>query len=114
PSWDRVETGSSASRIRTYNPPVTLTHRFPGGVDYLITRPQSRGRVRGARGWRIGWAPHHLVSAPSRLTPFPGARDELGSGLPPPGCAAGSLNSPRFSTRHFWRGLRDASCGVNL
>src|SRR5437016_182403 len=29
---------SSPSRTRTYNKPVTLTPRFPGGVDYLITR----------------------------------------------------------------------------
>ncbi len=30
-------------------------------------RPKPGGRVWGARGWLIGSAPHHLVSAPSRL-----------------------------------------------
>src|SRR5437870_3459967 len=36
----------------------TISSPAPGG-----------GRVWGAQGWLIGSAPHHLVSAPSRLLP---------------------------------------------
>ena len=44
----------------------TLLPRLLAVSDYVFTLGVTV-RVSGARGWVIGWAPHHLVSTPSRL-----------------------------------------------
>ena len=45
----------------------TLLPRLRAVSDYVFTLGVTV-RVSGARGWVIGWVPHHLVSTPSRLT----------------------------------------------
>jgi hypothetical protein len=83
------------------NPPVSkgngLSHHPPTGRRW--------GRVWGARGWLIGWVPHQLVSAPSRLR-FTLRRAWLR--IAATRSAAGSLNSP-----HFPLAITDQRCQLD-
>ncbi|MCI0556858.1 MAG: hypothetical protein MN733_00045, partial [Nitrososphaera sp.] len=59
----------SAGRIRTYNPPVTVVHRFRDGLDYLFILFGIQKRSRALMGL-IGENPHPLVSARFPLRMF--------------------------------------------
>ena len=109
PSWSPARNGTEKAPRVGLEPTTNRLHlppRFRG--EWTISSP-AWGAGRSRLAYWSGSAPDSLCTFPATHRPVAG----LGSGLPPPSRAAGSLNSPRVSAGHCWPGLQPLTAGCS-